>query len=87
MSNLVTNGSPQLELTRSYFQGFEQRDISQIERIIHKDYRRITGPQSAGKPVQEREEYLRHTGELIDLWTEGCKVSYVCGYPIFLAPG
>lgn len=70
MSGLETHGSPQLELVRSFLLGFEKRDVNLIEKPLHKDYRRITHPRSAGRPEQTKEEYVQHTRELISLWTE-----------------
>ena len=87
MSSLETNGSPQLELARSFFLGIEKRDINQVEKTLHKDHRRLTHPRSVGKPEQTKEEYLKHNGEVLSLLTEDCKVSYVGGRPIFLTPG
>lgn len=86
MSGVETNGSPQLELVRSFLLGFEKRDVDLIENALHKDYRRITHPRSVGKPEQTKEEYVQHTRELISLWTE-MEASYPLGCPsIFLPP-
>lgn len=77
MSNLETDGSPQLELARSYFQGAQKRNIDQIAKTMHKGFIRVTHPRSAGRPAQSREEYLQTLGDLIGLWTEDAQVSYV----------
>lgn len=87
MSNLETNGSPQLELVRSYIQAIEKKDINQAEKTLHKDYRRITHPSSAGRPVQTREEYLQHNKKLAALLIGDCEVIHVGGCPIFFTPG
>jgi hypothetical protein len=86
MTNLQTNGSPQLELVRSFLLGIEMGDMKKAGETMHKDYRRITHPQSVGKPVQNKEEYLQHTGELASLWTDR-SVCYIFYRPIFLTPG
>ena len=86
MSNLETNGSSQLELVRSYIQGVERRDMTQVGKTMHKDCLRFTHPRSVGKPVQTKDEYLQHIGEVLDLLTEDWEVSNVGGCLIFLAP-
>lgn len=75
MSNMETNGSPQLELVRSFQVGIEKRDVAQCAKTMHKDHRRYTHPRSIGKPVQTKEEYLQHIGELFSFWTEDCEAS------------
>ena len=75
MSSLETNGSPQLELVRSYLLGIEKGDMKAVGRTACKDYRRITYPRSVGRPEQTKEEYLQHTGEVASLWAEDCKVN------------
>jgi len=65
MSNLETNGSPQLELVRSFILGIEKGDMDEVGKTMHKDHRRFTYPRSLGKPVQTKEEYLQHAGAVI----------------------
>lgn len=86
MSNLETNGSPQLELVRSFHEGIAKGDMSLAGKTLHKDHRRLTHPRSVGKPVQTKEEYLQHTGGLASFWAEECKVSRIFHCPILLAP-
>ena len=86
MSNIKTNGSPQLELVHSYVQGIEKRNIGQAGKTLHKELRRITYPRSAGRPEQTKEESLKHIGGFVSLCTEDCEVSYVGGCQIFFAP-
>ena len=70
MSGLETNGSPQLELFQSFLRGFEKKDVSLIEKTLHKDHLRITHPRSIGMPVQNKEEYIKNITGLIGLWSE-----------------
>jgi len=53
--------------------GLEKRDMAQCAKAMHKDHLRYTHPRTAGKPVQNKEEYLQHTGELVSLWTKDCE--------------
>ena len=80
MSGIETNGSPQLELVRSFLLGIENKDVDLIEKTLHKDHLRITHPRSIGKPVQTKEEYVKNIGELFNLWTE-MKASCALGFP------
>jgi hypothetical protein len=86
MSSLETNGPPQLELVRSYLKAFENGDIGRIGKSLHKDYHRAIYPRSIGRPVQAKEEYIKHLEEVVSRWNDGSKVSYVGCCPIFLAP-
>ena len=86
MSNIKTNGSPQLKLIRSYVQGIEKRNIGQAGNTLHKELRCITYPQSAGRLEQTKEESLTHIGGFVSLCTEDCEVSYVGGCQIFFCP-
>ena len=83
MSNLETNGSPQLELVRSFYIGIEKRDMAQCAKTMHEDHRHLTHPRCIGKPVQNKREYLENMGELAGLWTEDCEASCVSHVPVF----
>lgn len=69
MTSPETADSPQLKLVHSFVEGFKNRDMDHIARLLHKDHRRITYPRSVGKPEQNKEEYLQHTAEIMKLWT------------------
>lgn len=85
MASLETNGSPQLELARSFLLGIEKGDMNAVGKTMHKDHRRLTYPRTLGKPVQTKEEYLKHTGEVASIWTQGAKVSYI-GFSLISPP-
>ena len=51
----------------SWLEGIGKKDMNHLSKITHKDYRRITRPRSACKREQTKEEYLRHTGEILNL--------------------
>ena len=84
MSNLETNGSPQLEVIHSYIQELEKRDVDRAGKALHKDYCRLTYPKSVGKPAQTKEEHLQFIGGIANPLNEDCEVNYVCGCSIFL---
>jgi hypothetical protein len=70
MTSLEISDSPQLKLMHSFIEGFKNRDLDQIAKLLHKDHRRITYPRSLGKPEQTKEEYLQHSAELVKLWVD-----------------
>lgn len=75
MSNPEITDSPQVQIMRSFCEAFEKRDLALVAKHLHKDHRRITHPQSVGVPVQSKEEYLQHLGEVMSLWID-CQASY-----------
>ena len=76
MSSVEITDSPQVQLIRSFCEGFKKRDMGHIANCLHKDHRRITYPRSLGKPEQTKEEYIKNTGEVMSLWIDS-EASYV----------
>jgi hypothetical protein len=75
MSSHHTTDSPQIKLTYEWAEGFRKKDLAVISKLLHKDHRRITYPQSLGIPEQTKEEYIQQMTEIINVWTDGCEVS------------
>jgi hypothetical protein len=74
MSSAEITDSPQVRLMHSLVEGFRNKDMDYVAKLLHKDHRRITYPRSIGKPEQTKEEYLQHTREVVGLWV-GCDAS------------
>jgi len=70
MSSAEITDSPQVRLMHSLVEGFRNKDMDHVAKLLHKEHRRITYPRSIGKPEQTKEEYLRHTGEVMGLWLD-----------------
>ncbi|KAF9782948.1 hypothetical protein BJ322DRAFT_1073534, partial [Thelephora terrestris] len=83
MTSPDISDSPQLKLMHSFIEGFKNRDLDQIAKLLHKDHRRITYPRSLGKPEQTKEEYLQHTAEVLRLCVDGDPIVH----SIIEAPG
>ncbi|KAF9782946.1 hypothetical protein BJ322DRAFT_1022463 [Thelephora terrestris] len=56
MTSPETADSPQIELLKSFIEGFKTIDIDRIAKTLHKDHRRITYPKSLGVSEQTKEE-------------------------------
>ncbi|KAF9785474.1 hypothetical protein BJ322DRAFT_1063387 [Thelephora terrestris] len=76
MAGLQTNGSPQLELLRSFCLGIEQKDLSQTAKAMHKDHRRITYPKSLNIPTQTGEQYLERLEGFLKAMADGPKMTF-----------
>jgi hypothetical protein len=66
MVNLETHESPQVRLLHEFDRGFLEKDISILEKPLHKDFRHVVYPKSLGVPVVNREEWLKHMGNVFD---------------------
>jgi hypothetical protein len=69
--------SPQIKLFHECALGFKTRDLDRIAKTLHKDYHYVTYPRSLGRPDQTKDEWLKHEGEKISLWTVDLEVSYI----------
>ena len=73
---MASSDSPQVNLIQEWGQGFHKRDLSLLEKALHKDFRYITYPRSLGKPEQTREEWLGQIAGVLKIWTADPEVSY-----------
>jgi hypothetical protein len=79
MANPETSDSPQLKFFSECAQVFKKEgDLGSIAGVLHKDFRYIYYPRSLGQPEQTKEEWLEHWTGIINLWTTGLEVSYIC---------
>ena len=77
MANQESSNSPQVNLIQEWGQGFHQRDLSLLEKALHKDFHYITYPRSLGRPDRTKEEWLEQFGGVLKLWTAAPVVSYI----------
>ncbi|KAF9647681.1 hypothetical protein BDM02DRAFT_3116652 [Thelephora ganbajun] len=70
MSNPENYDSPQVKLMYEWGHGFNERNLDLIAKVLHKDFRYTTYPQSLGRPEQTREEWLEHIEGVMKLWTD-----------------
>lgn len=75
MSGSKTTESPQVELIRSFAQGYEKMDPDHLAKHCHRDLRRVIYPRSLGLPEETKEQWLERITELMSFWTS-CEVSY-----------
>ena len=73
----VTDSTPQVRLLHACLEGIKKKNMAHVAKYLHKDHLRITHPRSVEKPEQTKEEYLRHSAELLSLLTD----IEVCGTP------
>ena len=76
MANPDNSDPPQVKFIHEWGRGFENRDLAQIAKHLHKDYRHTTLPRSLGQPEQTREEWLEHFGAVLGFMT-GSEVGYI----------
>jgi hypothetical protein len=74
---------PQVRLLLEVTRGYQKKDLSLFAKRATKDFRRVTYPQSLGKPDQTAEEWSRTMEENMDLWTGDSEVS---DSPLYLCP-
>lgn len=83
MSALLDSDSPQLKLVAKWHRGFMEKNIDLLGEQLHKDFRRCTYPRSLNKPEQNREEWLKHFGGVIQCSTSfevsrtGCSIFFL----------
>ena len=85
MSSPETADSRQVKLVDSMTLGVKKKDLNLFAKQLHKDYRRITSPRFLGVPDQTREQFLKSTLELMDLWAKDCEVINSHSAPCSLA--
>ncbi|KAF9780782.1 hypothetical protein BJ322DRAFT_1081658 [Thelephora terrestris] len=84
MCDLHNSKSPQVKLMFEWGRGFETRDITILEKHLHKDFRHVTYPRSLALPEQTKEGWIAQMKGVISLWTEDCKATI---HSVIEAPG
>jgi hypothetical protein len=62
--------SPQVKLLYEYRRGFESRNLDNIAKHLHKDFRYICYPRSLNYPEQTKEEWIARFSGYIPHWTD-----------------
>lgn len=87
MSSTETTGSPRAQFFAFFLEEYKYKDINRVAQYLHKDHRRITYPKSIGKPDQTKEEYIKHTGEVMNYWADvKASCTYSGAFPANLSP-
>ena len=73
---LETYDSPQIKLISELDRAMLERNVSLVAKLLHRDYRHITLPQSLGKPPVNRDEWLATITEILSSPIQIEKASY-----------
>jgi hypothetical protein len=55
----LNRNSPQIKLMLEWVQGIKEKNVSTLEKCLHKDFRRTIYPKNIGEPTQNRDEFLK----------------------------
>ena len=77
MSSTEATDSPQVKVALSFVEGVDKRDVKNVAKLLHKDYRHIPYPRSMGRAVENKDEWLQRIKDVMEFWTDDCKASQV----------
>lgn len=69
MSALENSGSLQIELIRKWQRGFREKNFDILSEHLHEEFRHHTYPRSLNIPEENKEAWLKHTQERINMVT------------------
>jgi hypothetical protein len=78
--------SPQIKLITEFHEAFKERNVENIGKYMHKDFRRSVYPRSIGQPEQNKEEWLKELSVGFGFGT-GFDVGHTPCYSKLLPPG
>jgi hypothetical protein len=55
----LNRNSPQIKLMLEWVQGITEKNMSTLEKCLHKDFRRTIYPKNISEPTQNKEEFLK----------------------------
>jgi hypothetical protein len=76
MSSQEATDSPQVKFVRSFVLAIEERDVGQIAKHLHKDFRRVNLPRSIGIKDETKEEWIKRMEDVVPKVLTDTKASH-----------
>jgi hypothetical protein len=78
--------SPQIKLITEFYEAFKERNVENIGKYMHKDFRRSVYPRSTSEPEKGKEDCLKEISGYLGFATE-FDVGHSPCYSKLLPPG